>query len=137
MGETMDLTSLIVSALLSGLTTSLTDLTKSVMQGTFETFRKKLVEKTKNNRDVSDAMKKLEEDPDSNARRLLLLEELEKINIAQDKELVDLAKLVVEQLSNQERSSKFNLHIDNSQGIVVGDHNKLHQNFGARRKKKG
>src|SRR6185436_4278147 len=127
----MDPVTLVVSALLGGLTAGLTDTAKAATKDMYDAFRSRLMKKTEKNEDAQDAIAKVEKQPDSKARQELLKEELGKLELDKDDELLKLAQSLLEVLKeSSSKASKYDVDIQNSQGIVVGDNANVTQNFG-------
>ena len=64
-------------------------------------------------------------------------EELGKLPLGQDKELLQLAQSLLDALQKSgDKAGKYNLNVQNSQGIVVGDNANVTQNFGDTNKNK-
>jgi hypothetical protein len=66
-----------------------------------------------------------------------LKEELGKLPIDHDEELLKLAQSLLDALKESgEKAGKYNVDVQNSQGIVVGDNANVTQNFGDTDRKK-
>jgi len=127
----MDPVTLVVSALLGGLTAGLTDTAKAATKDLYDALKARLMKKAETNEDAQDAIAKIEKQPDSKARQELLKEELGKLSLDNDEELIKLAKSLLEVLKEIEgKPGKYTIDIQNSQGIVVGDNADVTQNFG-------
>jgi primosomal replication protein N len=136
----MDPVSLIVSALLGGLTAGLTDTAGAVTKDLYEALKARLMKKTEANEDARDALTKVEKQPDSKARQELLKEELEKLPLKDDQELLNLAQSLLDALKESgDKAGKYKVDVQNSQGIVIGDNSNVTQNFGdmSHKKKSG
>lgn len=132
----MDTVTLIVSALLAGLTAGLTDTAKAATKDLYDTFKARLLRNAETSADAQDAIKKIEKQPDSKARQDLLKEELAKLPLERDEELIKLAQSLMEALKDSGGTAgKYSVDIQNSQGIVVGDHASVTQNFGTPQEK--
>jgi outer membrane protein assembly factor BamB/primosomal replication protein N len=133
----MDPVTLIVSALVGGLTAGLTDTAQTATKDIYDALKSRLMKKTEKNEDAQDAIVKVEKQPDSKARQELLKEELSKLELDQDDELLKLAQSLLNVLKESgENTGKYNVDIQNSQGIVVGDQANVTQNFGDTAEKK-
>ena len=133
----MDPVTLIVSALLGGLTAGLTDTATAATKDLYNALKSRLMRKVEKNEDAQDAIAKVEKQPDSKARQELLKEELAKLELDKDDELLKIANSLLEALKASGGSSgKYDVDIHDSQGIVVGDHSSVTQNFGAGTEKK-
>jgi outer membrane protein assembly factor BamB len=129
--DRMDPVTLVVSAMIAGLTAGLTDTAKTATKDLYDALKARLMKKTEMNEDAQDAIAKIEKQPDSKARQELLKEELGKLSLDNDEELIKLAKSLLEVLKETEgKSGKYTVDIQNSQGIVVGDNADVTQNFG-------
>ena len=133
----MDPVTLVVSALLGGLTAGLTHTAKAGIKDMYDAFRSRLMKKTEKNEDAQDAIAKVEKQPNSKARQELLKEELGKLELDKDDELLKLAQSLLELLKESGgKTGKYDVDIQNSQGIVVGDNANVTQNFGKVNEKK-
>ena len=127
----MDPVALIVSALVGGLASGLTDTAKAATKDIYDALKSHLMKKTEKSEDAQDAIEKIEKLPDSKARQELLKEELGKLSLDNDEELLKLAQSLLKALKETERKvGKYDVDIQNSQGIVVGDNSNVTQNFG-------
>jgi hypothetical protein len=135
--EQMDPVSLIVSALVSGLTAGLTDTVTTATKDLYEALKARLMKKAEMNGDVQDAIAKVEKQPESKARQELLKEELAKLPVEEDGELLKLAQSLLDTLKEPgNQAGKYNVDVKNSQGIVVGDNANVTQNFGDSKNRK-
>jgi len=135
--DQMDPVTLVVSALLGGLTAGLTDTAKSATKDVYDALKSRLMKKAEKNEDAQDAIAKIEKQPDSKARQELLKEELGKLSLDNDEELLKLARSLLDALKESgDKSGKYNVDVQNSQGIVVGDNANVTQNFGDTDRKK-
>jgi hypothetical protein len=133
----MDPVSLIVSALVGGLTAGLTDTAKSATKDIYDALKARLMKKAEANEDAKDAITKVEKQPDSKARQELLKEELAKLPLDQDDDLLKLAQALLDALKvSGGKAGKYNVDVQNSQGIVIGDNSNVTQNFGETNSKK-
>ena len=135
----MDPVTLIVSALVGGLAAGLTDTAQAATKDIYDALKARLMKKAEKNEDAKDAIVKVEKQPDSKARHELLKEELGKMEFDQDDELLKLAQSLLNALKESGgKGRKYNVDIQDSQGIVVGDNADVTQNFGdvAEKKKK-
>jgi outer membrane protein assembly factor BamB len=133
----MDPVTLIVSALLGGLTAGLTDTATTATKDLYNALKSRLMRKAEKNEDAQDAIAKVEKQPDSKARQELLKEELAKLELDKDDELLKIAQSLLEALkASGGNGGKYDVDIQGSQGIVVGDNSNVTQNFGAGTEKK-
>ena len=133
----MDPVTLVVSALLGGLTAGLTDTAKAATKDMYDALKSRLMKKAEKNEDAQDAIAKIEKQPESKARQELLKEELGKLSLDADEELLKLAQSLLNVLKeSSDKAGKYNVDVQNSQGIVVGDNSNVTQNFGDTGRKK-
>ena len=133
----MDPVTLVVSALLGGLAAGLTDTAKAATKDIYDALKSRLMKKAEKNEDAQDAIAKIEKQPDSKARQELLKEELGKLSLNNDEELLKLAQSLLDALKESgDKSGKYNVDVQNSQGIVIGDNPNVTQNFGNETRKK-
>jgi outer membrane protein assembly factor BamB len=127
----MDPVSLIISALIGGLTAGLTDTGKAATKDIYDALKARLMKKAEANEDAQDAITKVEKQPDSKARKELLKEELSKLPLEDDQELLELAQSLLDALKeSNDKAGKYKVDVQNSQGIVIGDNSNVTQNFG-------
>jgi hypothetical protein len=127
----MDPVTLIASALVGGLSAGLTDTAKAATKDIYDALKSRLMKKAEKSEDAQDAIAKIEKQPDSKARQELLKEELGKLSFDNDEELLKLAQSLLDVLKkSDDKSGKYNVDIQNSQGIVIGDNSNVAQNFG-------
>jgi DNA helicase TIP49 (TBP-interacting protein) len=133
----MDPISLVVAALVAGLTAGVTDTAKTAVMDMYQAFKARLMPKVESNEDAQSALVALEKKPDSEGRQLSLKEELISLKVDKDEELVRLAQAFLEQLDQKgAQSGKYVITIQNAQGTVIGDKNTVRQNFTNRPDKK-
>lgn len=133
----MDPVTLVVSALLGGLAAGLTDTAKAATKDMYDALKARLMKKAEANEDAQDAIAKVEKQPASKARQELLKEELGKLPLENDEDLLKLAQSLLDALREPgDKAGKYNVDIQNSQGIVVGDQSNVTQNFGDTNQKK-
>jgi hypothetical protein len=65
-----------------------------------------------------------------------LAKDLKSISGDQDEQILEAAKHLLELLESPTGGGKFDVHISDAQGIVVGDHSQVEMNFGEKPKKK-
>jgi outer membrane protein assembly factor BamB/primosomal replication protein N len=135
--DQMDPVTLVVSALLGGLAAGLTDTAKAATKDMYDALKARLMKKAEANEDAQDAIAKVEKQPESKARQELLKEELGKLPLENDEDLLKLAQSLLDALKEPgDKAGKYNVDIQKSQGIVVGDHSNVTQNFGDTNQKK-
>jgi hypothetical protein len=126
----MDPVSLIVAALVAGLTAGVSDTTKTAVADTYQALKARLMPKVENNEDAKNALVALEKKPDSEGRQLSLKEEFTNLNIDQDTELVHMAQAFLERIDEiGAQSGKYVINIQNAHGMVIGDNNSVKQTF--------
>lgn len=127
----MDPVTLIVSAVLAGVTASASDVAKAAVKDTYDLFMNHLRKRIAKKEDALDALDEAAKKPGSEARKAVLIEELQGIGIDSDKELVEFAQTILQKLDKQGfQEGKYNINISGSQGFVIGDHAKVEQHFG-------
>jgi hypothetical protein len=135
--DQMDPVTLVVSALIGGLTAGLTDTAKAATKDMYDALKARLVKKAQNNEDAQDAIAKIEKQPDSKARQELLKEELGKLELDKDEELLKLAQSLLDVVKETGgKAGKYEVDVQNSQGIVIGDNANVNQSFGNETRKK-
>jgi outer membrane protein assembly factor BamB/primosomal replication protein N len=133
----MDPVTLVVSALIGGLTAGLTDTAKAATKDMYDALKARLMKKAETNEDAQDAIAKVEKQPDSKARQELLKEELEKLSLDDDEDLLKIAQSLLDALKeSDDKVGKYNVDVQNSQGIVIGDNPNVTQNFRNETRKK-
>lgn len=130
----MDIPSIVVSAMVSGLTASLKDATASVVKSLYIKLRTSILGLSKKKK-LENAVSKLENTPSSELLQSNLIKELEKLHIESNKNLIDTAKLLLSEV-DKINGNRFSINISKSNGIVIGDHNQVEQNFGSTSKNK-
>ena len=110
------------------ITTALGNLGQTVIKDAYDTLKGALQQKFGADSDLVEAVDKLEQKPDSNARQAVLQEEVESSKAAQSTELIRLAESLVEKLNNlpegqvdilQDVDIKGNRNIVTGQGNVT------------------
>lgn len=126
----MDPTSLVVTAVVAGLTAGITETAKTAVTNTYQVFKERLLSKVEGNEDAQAALVALEKKPESEGRQLSLKEELANQQVEKDTELIHLAQTFLEQLDQKgAQSGKYIITIQNAQGTVIGDKNTVTQTF--------
>jgi uncharacterized protein YmfQ (DUF2313 family) len=129
----MEPISLIVAAIVAGLTAAATDVTKTTVKDTYDLFRSRLKKKVEGKEDAQEALAAVEKRPDSEARQAVLKEELAGLDVTNDEELLRLAQAVMEKVDEPgSQAGKYNIRISGGQGFVIGDHAKVEQHFGSK-----
>ena len=78
-----------------------TGLATSVIRDSYDALKVALQKKFGEKKDLIDAVNKLEEQPDSNARKALLAEEIDKAKVNDDSEILQLAQALLSKLKEQ------------------------------------
>lgn len=126
----MDSVTLIVSAVVAGLTAAATDVTKTAVKDAYDLFMSRLKKKVAGKEEAQAALAGVEKKPESAGRQAVLKEELAALEVTKDEELLRLAQAVMEKLDEPgAQTGKYNIHITGSQGIVIGDHANVEQRF--------
>lgn len=128
----MDPVTLIVAALVAGLTAGVTDVAKAAVKDTYTMFRERLHKGVAVSNVAQEALAGVERRPDSKGWQEELQRELSALEVAQDGELVRLAQVILNELDPQgARAGKYHVTITGSQNIVIGDKAKVDQQAGA------
>lgn len=88
--------SAVLGALLAGANDGLKEVTKKGISDGYEQLKSLLLRHGNGKHDVADALKKLEAKPDSEARKAVLIEELESSGAAIDLAIQDQARLLLD-----------------------------------------
>jgi len=127
----MDPATLIVAALVAGLTAGLTDVAKAAVKDTYSLFRDRLHKKVAVRKEAQEALTGVERRPDSKGWQEDLQRELYALEVDNDGELVSLAQAVLKALDPQgARAGKYHVTITDSQNIVIGDQAQVDQHSG-------
>lgn len=127
----MDAVTLIVSAVMAGLTTAATDVTKTAVKDTYEVFMNRLKNKVEGNEDAQEALAGVENKPESEARQAVLKEELAEADVERDEELIRLAQRFLAQIDKEgAQTGKYNISTSGGKGFVIGDNAQVEQHFG-------
>lgn len=90
------ITSAVVGGLLAGANDGLKEVTRKGISDGYERLKSLLLRHENGEHDVADALKKLEAKPDSEARKAVLVEELERSGAAKDLAIQDQARLLLD-----------------------------------------
>ena len=132
----MEPVTLIVAAVVAGLTAAATDVTKAAVKDAYDLFMSRLKKKLEGKAEAQEALAGVEKRPDSEARQAVLKEELAGSEVSDDKELLELAQAVMEQLDEPgAQAGKYTIRISGGQGFVIGDHAKVEQHLGSKPEK--
>ena len=110
------------------ITTALGNLGQTVIKDAYDALKAALQNKFGADSDLVEAVEKLEQKPDSNARQAVLQEEVEDSKAAQDVEIIQFAESLIEKLKNlpgvqveilQDVDIKGNRNIVTGQGDVT------------------
>jgi len=117
------ITTAIVTAVSAGAAAGATDVGKKAIADAYNGLKALIVKKFGN--DLADAVKKVEDKPDSKGRVEVLSEEVENAKAHEDSEVLALVKTLVEALAKtpegQKAIGKYNLNIQNSNVGAIGD----------------
>lgn len=129
----MDPVSLVVAAVVAGLTAAATDVTKTAVKDTYDLFMSRLRKKVEGQENAQEALAGVEKRPDSKGWQEDLQKELAALEVDKDDELVTLAQAVLKKLDEKgAQAGKYNITISGGQGFVIGDHAKVEQHFGTK-----
>lgn len=127
----MDPITLVVAAFVAGLSSGVTEVAKVTVMDTYKAFKERLAIKTAVSDDAKDALEKVEKEPQSKARQDFLKEELVKLRVDNDQQLIEMAKTLLEQFEQLgTKSGKYNISISTGEGIIIGDGSQVTQYFG-------
>ena len=107
--------SFIVTALSAGLAAGATETTSNVIKDAYQALKKRLLERTRKD-DVQSALAQLESKTSS-------------IGVKEEEELLNLASELLRKIETSGQWSKYNITIQSTQGIVIGDNNQVQQRF--------
>jgi hypothetical protein len=134
----MDPITLVVAAFVAGLSSGVTETAKVAVMDTYKAFKERLTIKTVVSEDAKDALEKVEREPQSKARQDFLKEELAKLDVDEDQQLVKMAQTLLEQIEETgTKFGKYSVSISDSQGIVIGDDTEVTQYFGNKPEDRG
>ena len=114
------ITSAVVGALIAGANDGLKEVTKKGISDGYEQLKSLLSRHRNGEHDVTDAIKKLEAKPDSEARKAVLIEELESSGAAKDLAIQDQALLLLN-LIKELPASNTSGQIASGAGIAQAD----------------
>ena len=109
----------IMTALIAGATASVKGITSQLITDTYTVIKNKISEKFGQTNQASKALEELEINPESEARKNVLAEELADLKVSEDAEIIELAKKLIQALQSETNGGQ---HIKNIQK-VKGDHN--------------
>jgi hypothetical protein len=110
----------IVAALSAGAAAGATDTTKSAIDDAFEGLKSPLKKKFGHDSDVAEVIDMLEAKPDSDARKILLVEELKAVNSTSDREVVSAAQSLLELIRALPQDEK-HVQVAHGTGIAQAD----------------
>ena len=113
----MEPITLIITALVAGLT----DVAKDTVKDSYSFLKEKLTKKLEANKEAKKALEKLEEKPVSEGRQLVLKEELAATEVEQNPEILEAAKILLVKLNQQHNSPKYNITVSGGQIGSIGD----------------
>ena len=92
----MDPSTVIVNAVVAGAALALKDVTSNVVKGAYAGLKQLIIDKYGKKGLIEQSLKNVEDDPESVPRQSLLEEELQKAGAAQDEQLLEAAKALLE-----------------------------------------
>lgn len=133
----MDPVTIVISAIVGGLTAGVSETAKSAVQDMYNALKEQLAKKVAPQPEAQQALENVIKTPESKGHQMVLAEELEKLDIALDRKLMELAKELLKTIeASQGTSPKYQVHVQDSQVGVIGDVDNLTQNFGTSPKSK-
>jgi hypothetical protein len=105
----------LVTALSAGLAVGTTETTSNAIKDSYQALKKRLLERTRKE-DVQSALTELERKPSS-------------IDGDAEKELLSLANELLRKIETSGQWSKYNISIQNTQGVIIGDNAQVQQLF--------
>lgn len=132
----MDPITVVITALVAGLTTGATETAKTLVIDLYQELKTRLAKKIELDEDAKDALAGLEKKPASQGRQLALSEELKRLEINKDSDLVALARQFLEKVDEKgAQQGKYVITIKDARGTVVGDNATVTQTFTEPKKK--
>lgn len=133
----MDPISILITALVSGLVVGVGETSKTFVKDSYKLLKDALSKKLIGNINAEEALTRLEESPKSKQARENLDTELRRINLEIDKDTLEIAlSLLKLSGSKDSKYAKYPITIQNSSGVVVGDHANVKMNFQSQKKMK-
>jgi len=133
----MDPVSIVISALLSGLVTGVSDTAKKFTGDIYETFKKHMTKRIETNDAAKAALQQVQKNPDSKSWQNALAEELSRMKLDINDELVLLAQDIMNTLNEKGVQTEIymtNININNGP-VVIGHKASVNQTAGRTTKK--
>lgn len=128
----MEPITLLITALVTGLSAGLTDVAQKAVGEVFNAFNARLQQKIAGHPDAENALQAVESKPESQARQAVLKEELESLEAQKDAQLLGLAQAVLQTADpDGAQAGKYKIAVSGSQGVTIGDHATVTQTFNA------
>lgn len=126
----MEPVSIIIAALVAGITGGLTQSANQVVKDAYQAFKTSLIGKLENPDKTKQLIQQVEEQPLAETRQLELKNELLQSQIIDNKEIINMAIKILELTNNKSGEvNKYKVDVNNSKGIVTGDGNTINQTF--------
>jgi len=135
--NSMDPVSIVISALLSGLVTGVSDTAKKFTGDIYETFKKHMTKRIETNDAAKAALQQVQKNPDSKSWQNALAEELSRMKLDINDELVLLAQDIMNTLNEKGVQTEIymtNININNGP-VVIGHKASVNQTAGRTTKK--
>src|SRR5947209_4161871 len=105
----------LITAIGAGVTSSVTDATKASLVAGYTALKTRLMEKIRGQHPkVPQALAELEAAPTSQARQAVLVEEITATNLPHDRELLELAQVLLQHIQQTSSGSQIIHHVQNS-----------------------
>ena len=128
----MDPITMIVTALVTGLSAGLSDTAEKIIPELFNAFKARLAAKVSGKPDAENALQAVTNKPESEPRQAVLKEELELLEAEKDEKLLELAQAVLQKADPAgAQAGKYNIKVYGGQGITIGDHAQVTNTFNA------
>ena len=131
----MDTITLIISALTAGATAALQETAGTALKDAYQALVSLLKKRFSKDPKAAAALEGHADDPDTWKKPLE--KSLQELGVAEDQEILNAAKKIIELLKTDKNAPKYNVNIEgDAQGVVVGDKAKVTMNFGVSQKKR-
>ena len=121
---------LIVGALLAGLSAGITNTAETLLADLYSSLKNKIIDKTSETEKAKSTISEFEDKPNletSQEKLISLLGSLSKDDLS---ELVLIAKKIIDVIEpKNSEAKKYNIEINSGQGIVIGDNAEVSQKF--------
>ena len=108
----------IITALIAGATASVKGIASQVITDMYKAIKNKISEKFGKQNEALSALEKLENKPESDARKNVLAEELSDLDISKDNELIELSQQLIKAIESETNGVQ---HIKNIQNVTGND----------------